>query len=85
MPLLPSDFIAEMKALLKDDYPEYEKLSEKEPFRGLSVNRLKADPELVQKYLPVVLEKSPFYRDGFYISENESSLGNDPLHHGGAF
>lgn len=85
MPLLPSDFIAEMKALLKDDYPEYEKLSEKEPFRGLSVNRLKADPELVQKYLPVVLEKSPFYRDGFYISDNESSLGNDPLHHGGAF
>ena len=68
MPELPESFKEEMRTILKDDYPLYENSFEKEAFRGISVNRLKITPEKLIGLLPFEVSKSPFYRDGYYIS-----------------
>lgn len=85
MIMLPFDFRKEMQEILKDEYPLYEQCFNDEPFRGISINRLKATPEKVEKLLPVKMSKSPFYCDGRYIYSDGYSIGNHPLHHAGAF
>lgn len=81
---LPKDFITEIKDILQEDSDEFLRQYEKEPFKGMSVNRLKADPERLLPLLSFKTEKSPFYPDGYYISEAQG-IGKDPLHHAGAF
>ena len=85
MPELPESFKEEMRTILKDDYPLYENSFEKEAFRGISVNRLKITPEKLIGLLPFEVSKSPFYRDGYYISCSEQGVGKLLLHHAGAF
>ena len=82
MPKLPTDFSEEMKIILGKDYDMYEKLMDKEAFRGISLNRLKADNTDI---LPFDTEKCPFYQNGYYISCDEKGIGNTPLHHAGVF
>ena len=82
MSKLPDEFSEEMKQILGKDYTIYEQLTDKEAFRGISLNRLKADNTDI---LPFDTEKCPFYRDGYYISCDEKGIGNTPLHHAGAF
>ena len=82
MPKLPTDFSEEMKIILGKDYNIYEKLMDKEAFRGISLNRLKADNTDI---LPFDTEKCPFYQNGYYISCDEKGIGNTPLHHAGVF
>ena len=82
MPKLPTDFSEEMKIILGKDYDMYEKLMDKEAFRGISLNRLKADNTDI---LPFDTEKCPFYQNGYYILCDEKGIGNTPLHHAGVF
>ena len=82
---LPADFIQELRRVLGDDTEEYIRLFDSDPFRGISVNRLKITPEELLPLLPFSTEKSPFYRDGYYISCEEQGVGRLPLHHAGAF
>lgn len=82
MPKLPSDFSEEMKTILGKDYTIYEHLMNQEAFRGISLNRLKADNTDI---LPFDTQKCPFYKDGYYISCDEKGIGNTPLHHAGVF
>lgn len=82
---LPDDFQKEMQTLLKDEYNLYIDSFDEEPYRGISINRLKATPEKIQKLLPFEITKSPFYCDGWYIPTDEQGVGNLPLHHAGAF
>ena len=82
--MLPKEFLDEMKEILKDDYDLYEKGIDGEAFRGISVNRLKADEKIVG-LLPFEVRKTPFYKDGYYIPCDEKGIGNTPLHLGGAF
>lgn len=82
MPKLPTEFSEEMKKILGQDYDIYEQLTDKEAFRGISLNRLKADSTDI---LPFDTHKTPFYKDGYYISCDEKGIGNSPLHHAGAF
>ena len=82
---LPESFKEEMKTILKNDYPLYEKCFGEDAFRGISVNRLKTTPEKLIGLLPFEVSKSPFYRDGYYISCTEQGIGKHPLHHAGAF
>ncbi|MGN0536524.1 MAG: RsmB/NOP family class I SAM-dependent RNA methyltransferase [Acutalibacteraceae bacterium] len=82
---LPLDFKNEMKVLFGADY---ERLisSYEEPYRrSLSVNRLKATPEELEKRLPFSVNPSPFYRDGRIFDTAEQGVGNLALHHAGAF
>lgn len=82
---LPDEFIDELRGVLGADTDEYLRLFDKDPYRGISVNRLKAAPEKLLPLLPFRTEKSPFYSDGYYISCEEQGIGRLPLHHAGAF
>lgn len=82
---LPQDFLVEMKDLLKDDFEKYLELLAQSPFRGISINRIKAEPEKLIPLLPFKTKKNPYYDDGYYICSNESGIGDLPLHHAGAF
>lgn len=82
---LPSDFIEELKIVLGNDAKIYTDLFCEEPFRGISVNRLKTTPEKLISLLDFDIKKSPFYSDGFYIPSDIKGIGTLPLHHAGAF
>lgn len=82
---LPQDFIKELQEILGEDLEYYIQHFQEKAYRGISVNRLKITPERVKELLGFRIEKSPFYRDGFYMTEEMESIGNMPLHCGGAF
>ncbi len=82
---LPQDFIDELSIVLGSDTKKYIDLFSEPSFRGISVNRLKTEPSALLELLPFSVEKSPFYRDGYYIPSDAQSVGNLALHHAGAF
>lgn len=79
------DFLFRMKSLLGDEYEEFLKYYEADNFRGLRVNTLKCSSERLRSLLDFELKPTPFCREGFYIPKDVVSLGNNPLHHAGAF
>lgn len=82
---LSDEYKAEIKKILGGDYLRYLEMMDGEPYRGISVNRLKTDPERLLPLLPFTVEKSPFYKDGYYITGDTEGIGKHPLHHAGAF
>lgn len=82
---LPEKFLNRMKELLGGEYDEYRAALCKPYYRGLRVNTLKADAEIVKKLLDIDLKPAPFCADGYYIPFETESLGTHPLHHAGAF
>ncbi len=82
---LPDDFLSELRNILGSDTEEYISRFSDEPYKGISVNRLKAQPEKLLPLLPFDTEKSPFYRDGYYYNGDAQGIGRHPLHHAGAF
>ena len=85
MPTLPLDYIKEIQDIFGADTESYQQLMTQPPYKGLCVNRLKAQPETLLMQLPFSTEKSPFYRDGFYITGNTDGIGKHPCHQAGAF
>ena len=85
MPTLPLDYIKEIQDIFGADTESYQQLMTQPPYKGLCVNRLKAQPETLLPQLPFATEKSPFYRDGFYITGNTDGIGEHPCHQAGAF
>ncbi|MGN0558845.1 MAG: RsmB/NOP family class I SAM-dependent RNA methyltransferase [Acutalibacteraceae bacterium] len=80
------DFLNEMKKLLGDEYEDYLKFyNDDKNYRGLRVNKLKCTAEKLSELLPFELKPTPFCKEGFYIPQDVQSLGNNPLHHCGAF
>ena len=80
-----NDFLLRMKSLLGDEYNEFLKYYESDNFRGLRVNTLKCTPDKLKELLDFELVQTPFCKNGFYIPNEIVSLGNNPLHHSGAF
>ena len=78
-------FLFRMKSLLGDEYSEFLKYYEADNFRGLRVNTLKCTPDKLKSLLDFELKNTPFCKEGFYIPDEVTSLGNNPLHHCGAF
>lgn len=78
-------FLLRMKALLGDEYEEFLKYYEGDNFRGLRVNTIKCTSENLKAQLDFELKNTPFCQEGFYIPDDVVSLGNNPLHHAGAF
>lgn len=83
--MLPKEFFEYMKTALLDEYDDFVGSLNDIPFRGLRVNRLLADDELVKNKLNINMKKTPFCDNGYYIDNALSGLGNNPLHHAGAF
>ncbi len=82
---LPEDYLQEMQTVFGEELPAYEACFARDAFRGISVNRLKITPEALLPLLPFPVTRSPFYRDGYYVSAEEQGIGKLPLHHAGAF
>lgn len=80
-----NDFLLRMKSLLGDEYDEFLKYYKSDNFRGLRVNTLKCTSEKLKNLLDFELVQTPFCENGFYIPNEVVSLGNNPLHHSGAF
>ena len=81
-----NDFLLRMKSLLGDEFDEFLKFYNSDDFiKGLRVNTLKWLPEKLCSLLDFELKKTPFCDEGFYIPSDVKSIGNNPLHHAGAF
>ncbi len=80
-----NNFLFRMKSLLGDEYNEFLKYYEADNFRGLRVNTVKCTAEKLKSLLDFELKLTPFCNEGFYIPNDVVSLGNNPLHHSGAF
>ena len=83
--LLPNDFSERIKDMLQNEYEDFLKACDGETYRGLRINTLKADKEMVLANLGYETERSQFCEDSYYIPQNVQSPGNHPLHHAGAF
>lgn len=81
---LPENFLECIKKTLGEDYAGYLDSLSAEPFRGLRVNTLKANADILH-FLPFKCSPAPFCTDGYYISGSLTGIGNHPLHHAGAF
>ena len=62
-----------------DDYDDYLESFNDPPFRGIRINTLKANKDILD-YLPFVKGKVPFCSDGYYIDSDTEKLGNHPIH-----
>ncbi|MGN0517864.1 MAG: RsmB/NOP family class I SAM-dependent RNA methyltransferase [Acutalibacteraceae bacterium] len=82
---LPLDFVDRMKKMLGAQYDDFLQYYATPAKRGLRVNTLKADIELIKSKISGIGEKSPFCSENYYINEDEMRLGNHPFHHAGAY
>lgn len=80
-------FLDKMKALLGNEFEDFLKFynSSGEHYRGLRVNTLKCSVENLKALMNFELNPAPFCSESFYIPNEVTSLGNNPLHHAGAF
>lgn len=85
MVTLPHDYIEELQGIFGAETAAYQQLMAQPPYKGLSVNRLKAQPETLVPQLPFATEPSPFYRDGYYITGQADGVGRHPYHQAGTF
>ena len=74
-----------MKSFLGDEFEEFLRFYSAENFRGLRVNTLKCTAEKLKSLIGFTLSPTPFCKDGYYIPSGTEGLGNNPLHHAGAF
>lgn len=77
------EFFDRMKDLLGDEYGRYLGCVDQPAFMGIRVNTLKCSAEKLIPLCPFIGERTPFCKDGYYVSEEK--LGKHPLHHAGAF
>ena len=70
-----------MKALLGEEYEDYEKALGEPPVRAYRVNTDKISVEDFEKICPFPHEKIPYCDNGFYFTYDK--IGNHPFHHAG--
>ena len=63
----------------------FDEIYSKKAFRGIRINTLKTNFNIVQKSFDFHLEPTPFFKDEYYIPSNFEKIGNTPLHHAGGF
>ena len=81
---LPEIFAERMKLILKDKYCLFEKEFNNDVYRALRVNTLKCDGDILKEIFSLN-EPTSFCKNSYYIPQNLQKLGNNPLHHAGAF
>lgn len=79
---LPAEFEARMRALLEDEYDDFERSFDTPPVRALRVNTLKMSVERFLSVCDFPVTPVPFCPEGFYFEQD--GIGHHPLHHSGA-
>lgn len=83
---LPQDFKDSIRKLLSDnDYNSFIECYNKPYYRAIRINTLKTTFENIKDKLPFECQQSSFCKESYYISESDESIGNNPLHHAGAY
>ncbi len=78
---LPPEYVKRMKALLGDEYTEYEKAVNMPPVKAFRVN---TDKISIKDFLKLNIfsnENIPYVENGFYLDYEK--VGNHPFHHAG--
>lgn len=78
-------FFEEIKNLIPDEYEDFLKYYNEEPYKGIRVNTLKCDVEKLRQGFNFHLTKTPFCNEGYYYPSTVKGLGKHPFHHAGAF
>ena len=82
---LPTAFADRMKALLGEEYEAFcDALCNGDSVKGLRVNTNKLDIGEFESNSPFALEKIPYVKGGFIVSD-EAQAGKHPYHHAGAY
>lgn len=81
---LPEAFTDRMKALLKEEYQQFEDSYEANRSYGLRRNEGKAAKDAFEKNMPFSLTPVPWAREGYYYKE-EDRPGKHLLHEAGAY
>ena len=82
---LPEEFLREMKELLGGEYEDWLKsFEETKGFRGLRINRLKAEPADFSEQAPFSLRPVPWTENGYYI-EGEERASRHPWYAAGRY
>ena len=81
---LPEKYVQEIKALLGEEYGEYEKCLEGRSACGLRVNNAKISTEEFLKLTPFSMSPVPWVENGFYYNE-EDALTKHPHYHAGLY
>ena len=81
---LPSEFLARMRALLLEEFPDFLAVYERESEHALRVNTVKTDKDTLLPLLPFTPSPLPFGRGCYLIPPGERP-GTHPLHHAGAY
>ena len=79
---LPAEFEARMKALLGDEFADFERAFDAPAVRALRVNTQKMSVEHFLSVCPFPVTPVPFCPQGFYFDFD--GIGHHPLHHSGA-
>ena len=82
---MSNDFFENLKSFMGEDFDELKSSFNAAPFRGIYINTLKGDMDKIISLLPYELRQTPFALRGYYIDNDIEQLGNNPLHHAGAF
>lgn len=82
---LPKEYIKSMKEILKYETADFLKCYEDYAYKAIRINTLKCDQQKIENLLPFKLKKNKFSEHSFYIPSNEKDIGNNPLHHAGAY
>lgn len=83
---LPEDFKNSIKKILSEKYyNDFIDCYNKPYYRAIRINTLKTNFENIKNKLSFELKQTPFCKESYYISGSEESIGNNPLHHAGAY
>ena len=83
--LLPDKFKDMMTDMLGDDSRRFFSCCDEKPYRGIRVNTLKVTADDLLPMLDFKVRPSPFCKEGYYVEDEVTGIGNSPLHHAGAF
>ena len=81
MKTLPEAFVSRMKALLGEEYKDYEASFSEPAVKSFRVNTNKISLEEFEKINCLGGEKIPYVETGYYL--NYEKVGNHPYHHAG--
>lgn len=81
---LPEAFLARMRELLQDEFPQFLASYEQERYFGLRINTTKRSAEAFRTASSMKLRPIPWCKEGFYYSEDERP-GKQPAYHAGLY
>lgn len=79
------EFLDKIKSLLGDEFETFLKFYNEDNFRGIRVNTLKCTVDKLKRLMDFEMINTPFCNEGFYLPKEVESIGNNPMHHAGAF